>query len=95
MRDTIPAPPPTVPNLPLDETNAATDALDAIAKLCGCPSWQYPGQVMRDVEMMRDALHRLVKVCRQGNVAVHGGYGAAAVMVSALERAERILGEGV
>ena len=29
--------------------DAATKALDAIAKLCGCPEWGYPGQIVRDV----------------------------------------------
>lgn len=27
-------------------------ALDRIAALCGCPSWDYPGQVVRDVEAL-------------------------------------------
>jgi len=35
--------------------NAATDALDAIAKMCGCPDWEYPGQVVRDVERVVSA----------------------------------------
>lgn len=30
--------------------SAAEDALDAIAKLCGCAEWDYPGQVVRDVQ---------------------------------------------
>ena len=37
---------PAVEALPPD---AATEALDEIAKLCGCPEWHYPGQVLRDV----------------------------------------------
>lgn len=32
------------------EGRAAEEALDKIAALCGCPSWDYPGQVVRDVE---------------------------------------------
>lgn len=38
--------------------DAATEAFDAIAKLCGCPEWDYPGQLVRDVERLareRDA----------------------------------------
>ena len=38
--------------------DAATEAFDAIAKLCGCPEWEYLGQVVRDVERVvaeRDA----------------------------------------
>jgi hypothetical protein len=30
--------------------NAAIDALGKIAKMCGCPDWEYPAQVVRDVE---------------------------------------------
>lgn len=32
--------------------DAATQAFDAIAALCGCPQWEYPGQVVRDVEAL-------------------------------------------
>ncbi len=32
------------------EPDAGEDALDAIAAACGCPDWEYPGQVVRDVE---------------------------------------------
>jgi hypothetical protein len=34
------------------EQNAAEDALGAIAKLSGCAEWEYPGQVVRDVELI-------------------------------------------
>lgn len=30
--------------------DASTPAFDEIAALCGCPEWEYPGQVIRDVE---------------------------------------------
>ena len=33
--------------------NAAEEALDAIAEICGCPHWEYPGQVVRDVKSLR------------------------------------------
>jgi hypothetical protein len=33
----------------LTSPNAATRALDEIAAACGCPRWEYPGQVVRDV----------------------------------------------
>lgn len=36
----------------------AIDAFDEIAKLVGCPSWDYPGQLVRDVETMRTHLAR-------------------------------------
>lgn len=29
---------------------ASTPAFDEIAKLCGCPQWDYPGQLIRDVQ---------------------------------------------
>jgi hypothetical protein len=32
--------------------DAAINALDDIAKLCGCAEWEYPGQVVRDVEVI-------------------------------------------
>lgn len=34
------------------EPNAAEDALGVIAKLSGCAEWEYPGQVVRDVELI-------------------------------------------
>ncbi len=30
--------------------DASTSAFDEIAKLCGCEHWEYPGQVVRDVQ---------------------------------------------
>jgi hypothetical protein len=39
-----------------DEASAASDALDSIAVICGCPEWEYPGQVVRDVEGALTAL---------------------------------------
>ena len=39
-----------------DPASAAEDALNEIAALCGCPEWQYPGQVVRDVMALRSAL---------------------------------------
>jgi vacuolar-type H+-ATPase subunit D/Vma8 len=35
------------------ESGAAVQALNAIAKLCGCEQWEYPGQLVRDVERLR------------------------------------------
>lgn len=37
--------------------NAAEDALDAIAALCGCSVWEYPNQVVRDVEALAKGQH--------------------------------------
>lgn len=33
-------------------TDAATLAFDEIAALCGCPEWDYPGQIVRDVQTL-------------------------------------------
>jgi hypothetical protein len=38
------------------ESGAAVQAFNAIAKLCGCEQWEYPGQLVRDVERLRAAL---------------------------------------
>lgn len=35
-----------------DPDNPAVRALDEIARLCGCPEWEYPAQVVRDVEAL-------------------------------------------
>lgn len=35
------------------ESDAALAALDAIAELCGCPQWDYAGQVVRDVHHLK------------------------------------------
>lgn len=37
---------------------AAEKALDDIAAICGCPNWEYPGQVVRDVKMQQQELER-------------------------------------
>jgi hypothetical protein len=36
------------------EGSAADDAFNAIAALCGCSSWDYPGQLVRDVARLKD-----------------------------------------
>jgi len=53
-----------------DSRDAATIAFDEIVKICDVPTWDYPGQVIRDVRMLRDqrdkamrTLARLVKAC--------------------------------
>lgn len=33
---------------------AAEETLDEIATLCGCPEWDYPGQVIRDVKSVAE-----------------------------------------
>jgi hypothetical protein len=38
------------------QSHAASQALDQIAKLCGVPEWQYPGQVVRDVQHLKAAM---------------------------------------
>ena len=53
-RDATPADLAAAGYVPKDD--AATEALDAIAKLCGCEQWGYPGQVVRDVEDLKRRL---------------------------------------
>lgn len=36
------------------EDNAAVDALNAIAEMCGVKEWDYPGQVVRDVRHLKE-----------------------------------------
>ena len=38
------------------ECNAADDAFDEIAEICGCRVWEYPGQVVRDVLELKKRL---------------------------------------
>lgn len=40
------------------DMNAAMVALDSIADVCGCPHWEYPGQVVRDVIALAGELHK-------------------------------------
>ena len=42
--------------LPPRAKTALHDAADEIAKLCGCPEWEYPGQLVRDVHKLVDDL---------------------------------------
>lgn len=43
---------------------AAELALDQIAALCGMPEWEYPGQVVRDVQRLNDQHEAAIKVIR-------------------------------
>lgn len=38
----------------MTDKSAAEKALDDIAAICGCPHWDYPGQVVRDVAAMKE-----------------------------------------
>lgn len=40
---------------------AAGKALDAIATACGCSDWEYPGQVVRDVEAVVSEVERFAR----------------------------------
>lgn len=42
----------------LADHSAFENALNEIAELCGCPHWEYAGQVVRDVQNLRDLLKR-------------------------------------
>lgn len=36
------------------EPTALDEAADEIARICGCPTWDYPGQLIRDVRALAD-----------------------------------------
>lgn len=44
---------------PTSQCDAATAAFDAIAKICGCAQWDYPGQIVRDVLALATERDRL------------------------------------
>jgi hypothetical protein len=46
-----------------DSRDAATIAFDQIVEICGMKTWDYPGQVVRDVQILKDKLEALVKAC--------------------------------
>lgn len=51
------------PDCSSDEKSAGEKAFDDIAALCGCPEWDYPGQLVRDVEALvasRQAMRRIL-----------------------------------
>lgn len=45
--------------------DASTPAFDEIAAMCGCPQWEYPGQVIRDVKMVVEERDALRTECEQ------------------------------
>lgn len=44
------------------DKDAATEAFDKIAEICGCPQWDYPGQLVRDVQELKDSKNRAVQL---------------------------------
>lgn len=47
-------------------SDAATNAFDEIAAICGCPEWHYPGQIVRDVLALRDQLRARISELEAG-----------------------------
>lgn len=45
----------------IGEGSASEGAFDAIATLCGCPEWEYPGQIVRDAEALKQRSDRLAR----------------------------------
>jgi len=43
-----------------------TKALDAIARICGCSEWEYPEQVVRDVQKLSDSAFWRRQYAHQG-----------------------------
>jgi hypothetical protein len=39
--------------------SAGEDALNEINKVCGCKSWEYPGQLVRDVKLLKELSEEL------------------------------------
>jgi hypothetical protein len=59
--------------------DASELALDAIAAACGCPTWEYPGQVVRDVEAVvaeRDELRGRLNRTVAGDPTIRGLIGS-------------------
>lgn len=74
------------------DSDAALGALDKIATICGCPSWDYPGQVVRDVQQLqgeRDAARLALASTQQELEEVRA---ALNTVCSAIERAAKELG---
>ena len=63
--------------------SAHEDALDEIAALCGCPTWEYPGQVVRDVQQLRGLVEAAAFICSQSEEPSWHGW---------LAQAEKLLG---
>ncbi len=67
-------------------------ALDAIAALCGCPEWHYPGQLVRDVAALlaeRDAAQDEVERLRTMNADLIENMGRQHGKLRALSAALR------
>jgi hypothetical protein len=67
-------------------SDAATQAFDAIASACGCAEWEYPGQVVRDVQAVvrqRDDLLRGCTVTLPQGLPPTTVDGVAAALVAA------------
>jgi hypothetical protein len=73
---------------------AAGDAFDAIAKLCGCEQWDYPGQLVRDVERMnaeRDGqARRIDQLTRSATIALDDEETARAELATALQQCANV-----
>jgi hypothetical protein len=55
-----------------DLQRTVKERLDRLATICGCPEWDYPGQIVRDVEAVakeRDRLRAALDVVRQAVLA--------------------------
>ena len=68
------------------ESDAAAQAFDAIAAACGCPEWEYPGQLVRDVRAVvaeRDALRAQAAEHQAAILALAETYNARDAQVAA------------
>lgn len=71
--------------------NAAEKALDDIAILCGCPQWEYPGQIVRDVERVIRECSKTKMEAEQRRMEAELGEAVA----NLLKRALSAIAEGV
>lgn len=73
----------------MTDKSAAEKALDDIAATCGCPAWEYPGQVVRDVRALHGGLAALVDAIETDPEVPLLRHGRA---VPALAHARRLVG---
>lgn len=63
-------------------SDATYNAFDALARLCGCPHWDYPGQVVRDVAAMKADL---TERAEKAELALNEARRVARVLAKSLE----------
>jgi len=70
--------------------DAMEKAVDEIAALCGCPEWNYPGQLVRDVRHLKDRSDQVEFLLRSLLSTIYPGQ-AKVDLEAAVEEAIRIV----